>query len=147
MKNRFKHNSRFGRHSISEKDRAEVYLRDDYTCQYCITKYEKEKLSIDHLVPVALGGVHEIRNYVTCCRSCNSSKRHTPLADFVKKINISISDLPIHGDPVIDNQNLPIEIRLIRKRIFETIRLGSEDFKGKSAQQKIEKQFRGRKEF
>jgi hypothetical protein len=107
-----------------------------------LTQYENDKLSIDHLVPVALGGLHEIRNYVTCCRSCNSRKRHTPLTEFAKKVNIRVQSLPIHGDPIIDNENLPIEIRLIRKRIFDNIRLGKADFKGKSAQQKIEKQYR-----
>jgi hypothetical protein len=142
MKNRFTHNSRFGRHSISDKDRIEVYKRDDFTCQYCLTKYETDKLSIDHLVPVALGGLHEIRNYVTCCTSCNSRKKHAPLTEFAKKVNINVQDLPIHGNPIIDNESLPIEIRLVRKRIFDNIRLCKADFKGKSAQQKIEKQFR-----
>jgi hypothetical protein len=142
MKNRFTHNSRFGRHSISDKDRAEVYKRDDFICQYCMNKFGIEKLSIDHLVPVALGGLHEIRNYITCCRSCNSSKRHTPLSQFAKKNGISIEDLPIHGDPVIDNKELPIEIRLLRKRIFDGIRKGEIEFKGKNAQQKIEKKYR-----
>lgn len=142
MKDRFTHSSRFGRHAISGKDREEVYKRDNYTCQYCLSQFGVEKLSIDHLVPVALGGLHEIRNYVTCCRSCNSRKRHTPLPEFAKKVNIRIQDLPIHGDPIIDNTELPIAIRLIRKRIFDGIRFGTKEFKGKAAQQKIEKQFR-----
>jgi hypothetical protein len=142
MKDRFTHNSRFGRHTISIKDRTEVYDRNDYTCQYCLNQYETDNLSIDHLIPVALDGVHEIRNYVTCCRLCNSRKKHTPLKEFLRKIIISIADLPIHGDPIIDNKDLPIEIRLIRKRIFDNMRLGKVEFKGKSAQQKIEKHYR-----
>lgn len=142
MKNRFTHTSKFGRHSISAKDRAEVYERDNYTCQYCLIQFGVEKLSIDHLIPVALNGLHEIRNYVTCCRSCNSRKRHTKLDEFAKKININVEGLPVHGDPIIDNEGIPVEIRMIRKRIFDKMRLGESAFTGKAAQQKIEKKYR-----
>lgn len=30
--------------------------------------------SIDHVVPVSLGGPNHIDNYVLCCRSCNTRK-------------------------------------------------------------------------
>jgi hypothetical protein len=119
-----------------------VYGRDDYTCQYCAKKLSPDLLSIDHLIPVKLGGHNEITNYVTACRSCNSSKRATPLEQFAKRINIQVEDLPIHGDPIIDNESLPIEVRLLRKRIFEKVRSGEIAITGKAAQKKIEKVYR-----
>lgn len=142
MKDRFTHESNIGRKNIERDIRAEVYERDDYTCQYCSGRFSPESLSIDHLVPVALGGRNEITNYITACRSCNSRKRATPLEQFAKRINIRIEDLPVHGDPVIDNEALPIEIRLLRKRIFDKVRGGEISVTGKGAQKKIEKAYR-----
>lgn len=142
MKHRFTHESSIGRKNIPDKVRVQVYERDDYTCQYCGDRFSRELLSIDHLVPVALGGHNEITNYVTACRSCNSRKRATPLEQFAKSINIQIENIPVHGDPVIDNQALPIEVRLLRKQIFDKVRSGELAITGKAAQQKIEKAYR-----
>lgn len=142
MKDRFTHESNLGRKNIKTDIRFEVYERDNYTCQYCGGKFSDEMLSIDHLIPVSLGGHNEITNYVTCCRSCNSSKRNTPLEQFAKRINIQIESLPVHGDPIIDNHALPIEIRLLRKRIFDKIRKNEISAAGKSFQKKIEKAYR-----
>src|SRR5437867_9279084 len=36
--------------------RANIYARDDYTCQYCGKKFPSEDLTFDHVIPVALGG-------------------------------------------------------------------------------------------
>ena len=99
-------------------------------------------MTIDHLVPLAMGGLDEITNYVTCCRSCNSAKADKPLEEFVQLINLEIEDLPVHGDPIIDNERLPIEVRVIQKRIFDRMRSGQLNVKGRSAQRKIEKEYR-----
>lgn len=42
-------------------------------CAYC---RERPGNTMDHFVPVAAGGKHDIANVVPACRSCNSSKRH-----------------------------------------------------------------------
>jgi hypothetical protein len=65
-----------------------------------------------------------------------------PLAEFSKTINVLIETLPVHGDPVIDNADLPIQIRLLRKRIFDKARQGDLSITGKTAQKKLEKAFR-----
>ena len=145
MQDRFTHTSKFGRRNISEKDRLEVYRRDDYRCQYCLKKFEsRDGLSIDHLVPVMGEGMHDIRNYVTCCRSCNSRKKDKPLSEFIRTMEIELEDLPLHGDPVSDNENIPLELRMIRRQIFDAIRSGEIIARGKAAQQKIEKEYRRR---
>ena len=81
-------------------------------------------------------------NYVACCRACNERKANAPLSEFSKSINIDIEDLPVHGDPVIDNKALPIQIRLLRKRIFDKTRKGEIRITGKTAQKKLEKAYR-----
>src|SRR5581483_6786154 len=104
MEDRFTHESEVGCRKISASDRAAVYERDDYTCQYCGLRLGEEQRSIDHLVPVSRGGLDEITNYITACRSCNSRKKDIPLEEFAKRINIVVEALPVHGDPIIDNQ-------------------------------------------
>ena len=142
MFDRFTRRSRTGRGNISRRLREEIYERDEYTCQFCQAQPGPEHLSIDHLDPIALGGLDEKTNYVTSCRKCNQMKAALPLSEFAKKIGIEIQALPVHGDPIIDNQTLPIEIRLLRKRIFDRIRVGELSVRGKSHQKKLEKAYR-----
>jgi hypothetical protein len=139
---RFQKKSKIGRHKISKDIKNEVYTRDNFTCLYCGCKRASVDLTIDHLVPLSLGGIDEIINYVTCCRSCNQRKSNMPLEQFARSINIDIQDLPVHGDPVIDNIALPTQIRLVRKRIFDKMRLGELQISGRSAQKKVEKEYR-----
>lgn len=54
--------------------RANIYLRDDYRCQYCCKKFAPEELTFDHVVPVAQGGRRSWENIVTACVSCNRRK-------------------------------------------------------------------------
>jgi 5-methylcytosine-specific restriction endonuclease McrA len=42
-------------------------------CAYC---QQKPGDTMDHFVPVASGGKHDVSNVVPACRACNSSKRH-----------------------------------------------------------------------
>ena len=122
--------------------RNDIYRRDNFTCQFCQDKFDQEDLTIDHLVPLAQGGLDEVTNYVTCCSPCNNRKSDLPLVKFAEEIDIDIKALPIHGDPVIDNGKLPIQIRLVRKRIFDRMRQGDLRIGGKSAQKKLEKEYR-----
>jgi 5-methylcytosine-specific restriction endonuclease McrA len=54
--------------------RENVYLRDDYTCQYCHVKFEGRDLTMDHVQPVSHGGKKDWKNIVTACRKCNQTK-------------------------------------------------------------------------
>jgi 5-methylcytosine-specific restriction endonuclease McrA len=53
-------------------NKREIFRRDRYTCQYCGQR--KRTLTIDHVVPRRLGGVHSWENLVTACASCNHRK-------------------------------------------------------------------------
>ena len=54
--------------------RANIYARDDYTCQYCGEAFPMSELTFDHVVPVAKGGRKDWENIVTCCITCNRQK-------------------------------------------------------------------------
>jgi hypothetical protein len=55
---------------------------------------------------------------------------------------VPIEALPVHGDPVIDNTELPIQMRLLRKRIFDKMRRGERRVGGGEAQKRLEKAYR-----
>jgi len=54
--------------------RANIYSRDDFTCQYCGEEFPPGELTFDHVVPVAQGGRKDWENIVTCCIGCNRRK-------------------------------------------------------------------------
>src|SRR6266699_3876659 len=57
--------------SISPRTRAAVLDRDGHQCSYCGST---DNLTIDHIIPVAHGGLSIIENLRTLCGHCNTSK-------------------------------------------------------------------------
>lgn len=62
-------------------------------CHYCgviLTWKVKEKTlartcaTLDHIIPVSLGGRDHIDNFVVCCSGCNSRRGNTPYHEYVK---------------------------------------------------------------
>ena len=60
--------------------RERIFVRDDYTCQYCGER--GGRLECDHIFPVSRGGGHEDENLTTACRECNRSKRAKTVAEW-----------------------------------------------------------------
>jgi 5-methylcytosine-specific restriction endonuclease McrA len=54
--------------------RQNIYIRDNYRCQYCAQKLPPDRLTWDHVLPKARGGRTEWENIVTCCMECNRRK-------------------------------------------------------------------------
>ena len=54
--------------------RFNVFLRDSFTCQYCVAPFPVEDLTFDHLVPRSRGGRTTWGNVVTACSACNLAK-------------------------------------------------------------------------
>jgi len=61
-------------------NRANIYARDNYQCQYCGKKAGSGKklkikdLTFDHVIPRSVGGKTSWDNIATACQSCNSKK-------------------------------------------------------------------------
>lgn len=50
-------------------------LRKVKNCYWCSTKITKENFTVDHIHPLAKGGLHSKDNLVVACFNCNSNKR------------------------------------------------------------------------
>lgn len=55
-------------------NRRNVFLRDEYSCQYCGKKSSASQLSLDHVLPRSQGGITSWDNIVTACLKCNERK-------------------------------------------------------------------------
>lgn len=62
-------------------NRRNIYLRDNFRCQYCGDRPARDKLTIDHVNPRARGGRSEWENVVVACQACNARKGSRLLAD------------------------------------------------------------------
>lgn len=63
--------------AVSRRLRFEILRRDGHACRYCGALAPDVKLTVDHVIPTALGGSDEPSNLVTACADCNSGKTST----------------------------------------------------------------------
>lgn len=62
---------------MTEKFRAYIKERDNYTCQMCTASIEEQDLlllEVDHIIPISKGGQSVEENLQTLCWKCNRSK-------------------------------------------------------------------------
>lgn len=70
---------------ITPEKRLAIYLRDNFTCLYCLADLHDAAatdITLDHLVCRVDGGSNEHTNLVVVCRHCNCSRQDTPLSRF-----------------------------------------------------------------
>ena len=46
------------------------------TCHYCHRAFPPAELTMDHIIPISRGGKSTKGNLVTCCKECNTKKKH-----------------------------------------------------------------------
>src|SRR5438045_4098958 len=66
-----------GGRMISKRLRYEILRRDNHACRYCGATAPDTPLTVDHVVPTALGGGDDPTNLVTACADCNGGKTST----------------------------------------------------------------------
>lgn len=54
--------------------RANIFLRDQNICQYCNRAFNRNQLTLDHIIPIVQGGRKSWENIVTACKGCNQRK-------------------------------------------------------------------------
>ncbi len=71
--------------AISGETQQRVWARDGFACVYCGAKMGKMLMSIDHFIPLELGGKNDESNYVTSCRRDNKAKGMMMPEEFCRK--------------------------------------------------------------
>ena len=67
--------------------RFNVFLRDNFTCQYFYQMFSANDLTFDHLVPKCLNGKTTWNNVVSACTLCNLKKGRRLLKHSGMKLN------------------------------------------------------------
>lgn len=64
--------------AVSKRLRFEILRRDNHACRYCGRRAPDVVLTVDHVVPVTLGGSDDPTNLVAACEKCNGGKSSIP---------------------------------------------------------------------
>ncbi|HKN69723.1 MAG TPA: HNH endonuclease [Terriglobales bacterium] len=62
------------RYEISGFVQQRVWVADGFKCMYCERPMGEVQLTIDHWMPLEMGGVNGPSNYLSACRKCNKDK-------------------------------------------------------------------------
>lgn len=62
------------RWEVSGAVQQKVWARDKFRCVYCGRQMGEVQLTVDHWLPLELGGVNDTTNYLSACRKCNKDK-------------------------------------------------------------------------
>lgn len=57
-------------------NKQNLCIRDDYTCQYCLQRFDLKNLTMEHVIPRCLGGKTTWQNVAMACGRCNTRKGH-----------------------------------------------------------------------
>ena len=60
--------------STMRLSKRNIFLRDEYLCQYCGTHVTDQSATLDHVLPVSKGGKTTWENSATACKPCNYRK-------------------------------------------------------------------------
>lgn len=113
--------------------RKNLFLRDNYTCQYCHVQKDRKYLTYDHIIP--RGQWHKYKpeqigtnwkNVVTACKKCNSQKgnktpaqANMPLKKEPKEPQNNEKYLPV-TEHILTISNIPEEWKIyLPKRYLE----------------------------
>ena len=75
--------------TIEDFSPTEIFERDNYVCQLCGCKtslryritYHPKRTTLDHIIPLSLGGDHSRMNTQCACHKCNIEKSNTGTGD------------------------------------------------------------------
>jgi len=62
------------RYEISGAVQQKIWVADGFKCMYCGVAMGKAPLSIDHFIPLEMGGVNDTSNFLSACKNCNKKK-------------------------------------------------------------------------
>lgn len=60
--------------TIVRFSKQNVFLRDNFVCQYCESLVTRKSATLDHVLPISHGGQTTWDNCTTACTNCNARK-------------------------------------------------------------------------
>lgn len=70
----------------SSATREMLYKQYDGKCQLCGKKLTLDDMTLDHIVPLNLGGADKLENIQIACFACNQLKRNILPEDFLNRV-------------------------------------------------------------
>ena len=86
---RYEHEKRARLLNASTGTVTKEFLEGIYSqeiCTYCKKFVAKSKRTLDHIVALTKGGLHDVSNLVMCCYSCNCRKNNLDLNVFLQRL-------------------------------------------------------------
>ena len=71
---------------LSYEQRLEIYNRANGKCVLCGKEIKINKMTIDHIIPLSMGGADEMSNMQCTCYACNQFKSNILPEQFEQKI-------------------------------------------------------------
>ncbi len=68
---------------IENIDKKELWRRDNKECQICHEPIKLDDVTLDHVIPLSRGGLHEYANIVCSHEACNLLKGNLLPEEFV----------------------------------------------------------------
>ena len=72
------------RYEISGAVQQKVWKADGLKCMFCGAIMGEVQLTVDHFIPLEIGGKNDTSNYLTACRRCNKNKGAQNPQEFCK---------------------------------------------------------------
>jgi hypothetical protein len=74
------------RRSFKREERKYIYDKADGYCQLCGKKLKFEDASMDHVIPLSVGGLDDLSNLQLACYPCNRFKDNILPEEYVQRI-------------------------------------------------------------
>lgn len=81
-----KYKAKIKRRSYSDEERKIIYNKSGGRCELCGQRLLLRNMTLDHIVPLSMGGEDSMENLQTACYACNQFKSNILPDDFMDRI-------------------------------------------------------------
>lgn len=81
-----KYKSKIKRKNYSDEERKIIYNKSGGRCELCGMRLSFMDMTLDHIIPLSMGGEDSMENLQTACYACNQFKSNILPDDFMDRI-------------------------------------------------------------
>ena len=109
-----KYKTKIKRKKYSDEERKIIYDKSNGRCELCGQRLFLDNMTLDHIIPLSMGGKDDMENLQASCYACNQFKSNSLPDDFMDRIiNIFLSQMK-------KKCNNDMKLRIIHK-LVETL--------------------------